>query len=641
MPDSPPPPPPGFIPDPPPGFVRDSDPSGPSVMDPHPVQSAIKSVGKTIGRYDPTNPANMGRVAPLAAGIASAGLSAIAPEASIPAKIGLAALGGAMSPYAEYAASKAIGGSPEVPSWKDAARSAIMNGMLEGVASGSTGIGSGIRSDAAETAKLGKQVQPEMTALPEELRTPGNIRAAVKNRDFLKKLGMDDAQIDEALKDPSGTAEALQKSVDQGRKVADNFQQTIAGERARFHDRFDEGYGKQKTASAPVTDIAQSFQQVGQGAGQHELTPSFSSWLERKGKELQGIDLSQVPDPLAPRQAGVPQKMLDPNNPIHAKRIAEMQKQGVIPIAPNKPFSVEDMAALRTELHENIPANPTPLDRKAALALDSQITAKWEDTLRKAGASEEQIGRLKGTYQDWGNFQQTVKGLRPGSKDFGEQTADAFFKTAKQNPTLALNFAKMAEDSGTMPEFRESFMKQLTQEMRGSSGGPINQMEALRKLQTEWRGTDDGKAVLSAVFGKKSPMADPLEFSKVIGSANNPAAVASAKSSVSQFIRSPRLIVSLGTFYATYSLLMGSGASPWTDMRKDPSRAIMGLVGATLTLAGINKVMSHMEPATQRVFADWATNRDPEAFAKLVRMSGATATALASQPSEAASSPAK
>ena len=579
-------------------------------MDPHPVQSAIKSVGKTIGRYDPTNPANMGRVAPLAASMGTMALSSVAPEASIPLKLGLSLLGGAAAPYVEAGTKKALGEPATMPTWKTALKAGAMNMAFEGMALKN----SGKLADAAA----------DLSKLPAKQQTLTELRQQVRNTDFLKGLGLDDKQIAEAREDPEGTAQALYKSHTQGRAVADTFNKTIAGERDRFHQRFDAAYGAQKTASAPVTDIAQSFQQAGQGAGQHELTPSFSSWLERKGKELQGIDLSQVPDPLAPRQAGVPQKMLDPNNPIHAKRIAEMQKQGVIPSAPNKPFSVEDMAALRTELHENIPANPTPLDRKAALALDSQITAKWEDTLRKAGASEEQIGRLKGTYQDWGNFQQTVKGLRPGSKDFGEQTADAFFKTAKQNPTLALNFAKMAEDSGTMPEFRESFIKQLTQEMRGAQGGPVEEMRAVQKLRSEWGTTDDGKAVLSSVFGKDSPLSNDVEMSKFLGSLDNP-------KTQDALARSARTMGNIGFSGRQAVFLLATGGSLYRlQNHPDEWPQVVAALGG---LAVAPALMARLSGTGQRAMIKMLATPSAEAVNGFLRIAGPSLSTAFSQPS--------
>ena len=612
-----------FVPDgaKPGDFVPD-----PSVMDPHPVQSGLKRIGKTIGQYDPSNPANMGRVAPLVAGAATASAGALTEDPGL-AKLGLSIIGGAASPYAEYAASKATGGNPDLPDWKEALRSGVLNGMFEM----SAGKSEAFREGASTT-------KTEVSQLPEELRTPANIRAAVKNRDFLKKLGMNDQQIDEALKDPAGTADAIQRSIDRGKKVTDNLNATITNERARFKARYDDAYGAQANAPVDAKTIADQMRQLAQGQTQHELTPSFKNFLQRKAQELDPAGASKPYDTAESIRASEgeagPQPGATPIAVVDSNAAKENLSEGLYrrkAAAKTQPFNVQSARDLRSELRENVPGQATPLDQKAAGKLNDLITDQYEQGLRKANASEEQIGRLKGIDADYGMFQQTIKGLRPGSKEFGEQTADAFFKTAKQNPTLALNYVRMAEDAGTMPEFRESFLNQLTQTMRGTSGGPVNEMQVLRTLQDQWRTTDDGKAVLSAVFGKNSPMADPTEFSKIYGAAGNSSSLGSAKSVVSKYLRSPDFIVRMGTFYATYSLIVGSGASPWTDMRKNPERAMTGLVGAMLTTAGINKVMSQVSPPIQRQYSKWITTGDPEAFANLIRMTGVTTTALTSQ----------
>lgn len=593
--------------------------AGPSVTET--TGHKLKRIGMTL--TDPKTLAGVG--VPLAAS------ALLGPETSTPVRMGVAALGGAASPYAEYAVSKASGGNPDLPDAWDAIRSGVINGIFEGAAVKSRALGATERAAAAETATGARQTATEMSQLPEELRTPENIRAAVKNRDVLKKLGMNDQQIDEALKNPADAAERLQQSVNQGKRIRSTFEKTTRSGGDIFHQRFADAYGEQGNAPATVTDIGNSMQQVVQQGGQHELTPSFSSWLNRKGAELNPPEAPTM-DPTVKTDLG---RKLDPKNPSDKRLLDAMKAQGVMPTAtPPKQYTVQDLADLRTELRENVPANPTALDRKAALAFDKQIGDKWESALRQGKATEEQIGRLKGLYEDWGEYRKTVNGLRPGQKDFGEQTADAFFKTAKQNPTLALGFAKMAEDAGTMPEFREAFMQQLTQEMKGASGGPISQMEALRKLQTEWRTTEDGKAVLSSVFGKNSPMADPVEFSRIVSSAGNDKALGQAKNIIKDYVRSPSFIFKMATFYATYSLIVGSGASPWTDMRKDPERAMVGLAGAMLTLGGINKIMGHVAPPVQRVYADWLTTRDPAAFEKLIRLTGQTVTGITSQPKE-------
>lgn len=608
-------------------------------MDPHPVRSGLQRLGDTITNYDPSNPANVGRVAPIAAGAASAMLPLVAPEAAIPVKMGLAALGGGVAPYAEYAASKATGGNPELPDWKDAAHSAILNSLFEGAATGSTTLGAAERNTAAETTRMAKQVAPEMSRLPPELQTPENIRAAVKNRDFLKKFGMGDPEIDAALKDPAGTAERLQRSVDQGRKVVSHFNEVTMAERGRFTKLYNTALGDQATATTQAAPIAEQMRTIAQDPSEHELTPSFKSWLNRKANELDP-PASGIKDPSVKTDLG---RKLDPSNPAEKRLMDAMQAAGLAGAPPKASvLTVQGLRDLYTELGENIPAGATNLDKKAAHDLQTSLTELRDKTMLDNGATHAQVEMLKGVDADYGLFQNTIRGLRPGSKEFGEQAAQAFFDTAKQNPTLALNFVRMAEDAGKLPEFREQFLDKIVGDIQGAKGAsgapgtPINQMEVLRKLQTDWRTTKDGEQVLKSVFGKDSPMADPVTFSKVMGAADNPAAAENAKNSVAKFIRSPRTIANLAIFYGTYAtmtgLMGGKPSSPWSDLRNNPERAMAALAMTMLTHGAINRVMAHVEPATARAYANWVTNRDPEAFVKLIRMSGQTATALSSQP---------
>src|ERR1017187_8986304 len=96
--------------------AKGDDPPPKSLMDPKPGTSTLKRVGQVIGRYDPSNPANMGRVAPLVAGAAPAMASMFLPPGTgVVPKIGTAFLGGLLSPYAEAATAKALGEPAEMP----------------------------------------------------------------------------------------------------------------------------------------------------------------------------------------------------------------------------------------------------------------------------------------------------------------------------------------------------------------------------------------------------------------------------------------------------------------------------------------------------------------------------------------------
>jgi hypothetical protein len=642
----------------------DVDPPSPSIMDPHPVQSGVRRIGRVVGALDPTNPANLPRVAPPAAGTATAIGAPLAgaaiggaiggPPGAVVGGLTGAAVGGFGAPYAEYATSKALGNHPAVPAFSDAVKGAVINTVFEGNAQVSKFVGASERAAAAELAGQTTRTATEMERLPPELRTPENIRAAATNRDFLGRMGMSPQEIDAAIADPAGTAERLQQSVNEGLSVADTFNKTVEGERARFKTRYDAAYGAQANAPVDTKPMADQMRQIAQGQGQHELTPTFRNFLLRKADELEGLTPKTAPVPGEVLQGATKAQAaqyrgidLDPGTQAQL----EAQKRGITDnrelrrigqearaAAQKGPTTtVQDLRSLRTEIRENVPAGATNLDRKIAGQLDQSITDNYEKSILDHGGTNEQIGQLRGIDQDYGEFQRTIGTLKPGSKEFGEQTADAFFQTAKNNPTLALNYVRMAEESGTMPEFREQFLKNLTGEMQATDQ-PLSQMEVLQKLQTTWRTTEDGKQVLRSVFGKNSPMADPVEFSKIysnVASASGKAKAAEAAQSViSGYIRSPRMIVSLASFYATYSLIVGHAGSPWGDLRKNPQAALTGIVGAALTLAGVNKIMSTVSPQVQRTYASWLVNHDPESFANLIRMTGATTTGLTSQPSE-------
>lgn len=617
-----------FVPD---GTKPGDFTSDASVMNPHPIKSGLKRVGKVIGQYDPSNPANVGRVAPIAAGAASASLGMLGPEGTA-LRAGLSAVGGAAAPYAEYLAAKASGQQPELPNWKDALKGGLLNLLFERTGSKIAGAGH-------------PEVAPEIGALPEELRTPVQIRQAARNRDFLKKLGMTDPQIDEALKDPEGTAALLQRSIDRSNKVVDNYTATVKNERTAFSGRYDTALGRQATATVDNQGIANQMRAFADSPSQHELSPAFANWLRRKANELspevkvdRGRPLDTAESIAATEGAPTGGALPSLSESMRARRELsdELFAQGKKPAtesATAEPLTVKSARELNTELAENVPSNPTQLDKKAAKQLNDFIENSYETSMRKAGASEEQLGQLKGIDADYARFIKTIRKLDPRSDTFGEQAADAFFESAKQNPTLALNYVRMAQDAGQIDQFRDAFMQQLTQEMRGTSGGPINQMQVLRKIQEGWGSTEDGKAVLTSVFGKGSPMADPITFSRVMGAENNPAAINAAKQ-VGRYMRSPEFIVRLGTFYATYSLIVGHGASPWSDFRKDPERALAGLAGAMATQAGIRKVMSSVSPPIQRAYANWLVSGNPEAFGKLVQMGGAATGGVVSQPSD-------
>lgn len=575
----------------------------PSVMDPNQGTDTLKRIGRFV--RDPK------QTVPLAVGAATAGTAMLATDdAPLALKLGLSAAGGFAAPYTEAAASKAMGGNPETPSVWDALKSAGMNMAFEGA--------------SVKAPKMVEGAQA-VSQLPKGEQTLANLTQQVKNTGFLKSLGLNDDQIAQAMKDPEGTARSLKASIDQGNRVADTFKGVVDNERANFKTQYDSVLGERAKAPVDAKSIAAQMRQLAGGQTQHELSPTFQKFLMRKADEIDP-PASMPKDPLA---LGGGKKPI-PLDPVRDKNLLDqMRKQGLLPEQEAKPFTAQDARDLNTELHENVPGQATNLDKKAAATLNDTIKTQYEDALRKNGATEAQIGQLHGIDQDYAMFQKTINGLRPDRADFGEQTADAFFQTAKTNPTLALNFARMAEDAGKMPEFRDAFLKQVTQEMRGAEGGPINQMKALQKLQTSWRGTNDGKAVLSAVFGKDSPMANPVEMSKFLGAMNQPA----VQDAMSQ---TGRQMGRVG-FTGRQLLLMGAlGGGSLYALRDHPEK-IPAAMAAIATLAVAGPIMTRLSSGGQRAMIKMLATPSPETVNGFFRVAGPALTAGFSQPSDLSS----
>ena len=156
-----------------------------------------------------------------------------------------------------------------------------------------------------------------------------------------------------------------------------------------------------------------------------------------------------------------------------------------------------------------------------AAQIQSQADQLHDTTLEQLGASSEQIGRIKGIDADYGRFAETIHALDPRSEKFGEQAADALFGKALANPENAVQFTEMAREAGKLPEFRQHFIENVINETKGAGGGPVNQMKAMRKIQDKWGSSEAGSSVLKTVFGKDSPMADPVQASKVLGALDN------------------------------------------------------------------------------------------------------------------------
>lgn len=593
--------------------VPDHDIPDPSVMDPNKGVDTLKRIGRAV-----TDPKTM---IPLAAGAASAALPLVAPEASLATKLGLAVAGGFAAPYAEAGASKAMGGNPGMPSIWEAVRSAGMNLGFEGAGSKAPKIIEG----AEATAKLPKAEQ-----------TLGQLTQQMRNTDFLKAQGFNDQQIAEIAKDPEGAAIRFKQSIAQGNRVADTFKQTVANERTAFQGRYSSALGDRATASVDPKPIAAQMRQLAGGAGQHELTSTFKNFLLRKADEIDPpaappkvgrmtVDVGDlgkvdVNDPKNAAMIANYASHLDPANPKEGKILQQLQALGVDTKPKAGSFTTQDARSLNTELHENYPGQATNLDKQAITQLDQGIRNEYHK-----GWTQEQVGQEEGIDKDYAMFQKTIGQLKPNQANFGEQTADAFFQTAKQNPTLALNFVRMADDAGKLPEFRDAFMTQLAQEMKGAGGGPINQMKVLQKLQTEWRSTEDGKAILGAVFGKDSPMANPVELSKYLGASNQPA-------TQDALTRAGRTMGNVG-YYARNAVFLGVLGGSFYRLQQHPEEWPLAL-GALATLAVSGPLITRMSAGGQRAMIRMLATPNPETVKTFFRVAGPALTAGISQPSE-------
>jgi hypothetical protein len=615
-------------------FEAKGGPPPKSLMDPHPetLGQQTMRIGKKIGAlassYDPNAPGGLAKDVKLAAGAVPVMASMFLPPGTgVATRVGTAFLGGLLSPYAEAGTAKALGEPAEMPTLYSALKVAGMNAAFEGLADTSPG--------AIKAAQ-------DVSELPKGQQTFAQLTQQMRDKGFLEKLGMNEADIAEAMKNPEEAAAQLQKSIGQGNAVKDVFRKTTLAEGERLHGRFDAAYGDQITATGKVGDIGDSMSQVAAQAkaSPGSMSPGFQNWLEKKGKMLNGQSVETAPAPgEVVRSAG--EKSLTEAEPgmraqIEAQRRGITDKHDLLEIS-NKAraaakenavagpagLGVEDIADLRSQMSRNLPANPTPMERKAAEAFNAQITSRWEETLRANHATEEQIGQLKGVYEEWGRFKQTVNGLRPGSQKFGEQTADAFFQTAKSNPTLALNFATMAEKAGKMPEFQEAWLKQLTQEMHGAAGGPINQMEIVQKLQTQWRSTEDGQAVLNAVWGKESPMSNPVELSKFLGSLNQ-------KGTTDQLARAGKTVGNIG-FTGRQMIAIGFLGGGIATVYQHPERLPYAIAAlGTMVVAG--NLMPRMSAGGQRAMIKMLSVPNPENVSTFLHVAGPALTAGVSQP---------
>lgn len=543
-----------------------------------PPGSKLKRLGKAAGKFA------AGAALPYAAG-AIAG-----PEAGIATRVGLQAVAGAAAPYAEYGISKIMGENPQVPSLGQAARSAAF-------AAGITGAGEVLGAFVPKGA--GSEVAGQIRSLPSEAQTAANVKTAVKNRAFWKSLGVPEDQIDAAIKSPEAEREVTE-ALAAGKSYKGAFQNVIDSERASFKSRYDTLLGPAKDLKISAVPIGQQFEAAAQAGGEHEITPAFRSFLQRKG-----LELTKAGDVSGPSVGGVPWKNLP------EKLKDQLRSQGKVQgiRTPSEEYGVQDVRDLRTELRENLPGGATNLDKKVYQELTQQLNDEETAMLKRGGATAEQIGGLKALDDEYGVFQQTLKSLDPRSEKFGADVGKVLWTNATRNPSDALNFIRMAQAAdkvspGTMDQLRSSFLQNAIAETRAAAQGrPIVELGAIQKLQQQWGGDKQLRGVMKAM--NLDALGDPTTLSKIIGALSKPDQIAADAARGQNPFRVPGWLLHIGNAYATYAIITGSPLGPWTDMRKNPVRFAAGMATLMATSAVAGRIYSYGSQKVQRAYTNF------------------------------------
>ena len=613
-----PPPPPGFkvdTPAPPPGFKLDKGTDLPgSVFDKPTAGQRLKRIGKAVAPF----------VAGTALPIAASAL--VGPEAALPVKVGAQALAGAAQPYVEAGVNKLTGGSPQAPTLRTVVTSAAFNAGLSALGESLT---------PGKASKVAGQIK----GLPEEAQTVGNVKQAMRNRDFWIKSGASPEQADRIVTMPETDLEALTKqNVKAGQDFKGAFQSVLDHQRAEFKTRYDAVLGEAGKAPGDPLPIGQAFENAAQGAGQHELSPAFRGFLQRKGLEITHAGESGGPSVGGTPWKQLPQKLKD--QIIAAGGAKDIQSPGGSP---------NELRQLRTELRENVPSNATNLDKQTANQLNEMLTKEIDSRMTAAGAQPEQIAAMHSLDEEYGRFQDTIKKLDPRSGTFGSQISDLLFDKQMKNPEQAVNFIRMAQAAEqanpgeVMPQLQSSMMDHILSETKQQAQGrPVEEMRLIQNLQKQWGGDRNASAVMGAVFGKDSPMANLTTASKVLGALANPDAVASKtaeKSGLGAFqLTVPHFLLRLGVAYAAYSALTGSPTGPWQDMRKDPTRFLLGLAGLMASTTVASKIMSSTDTALKDSYVNWLLDPSDKTISNLGTRMGAVAGGITSAPTPSSGS---
>lgn len=505
-----------------------------------PTSSKIRRFGraaqKVITDYDPSDPHNLGRVAPIAVGAGlpiAAGVMA-GPEAGWGTRVALQGLAGALTPHAEYATAKLLGQKVDPPTAMDVAKSAALN----------AGFASLGEFGAAKAGTTEAEVQSELEKLPQAERTVSNIkkiRDAIgeraesqaadtakiteqdfRNRDFWKAQGLNDRQIDQVMQSPDLAAE-LGKDVQRGRKIKETFNTILRNSESDFKGRFDEVLNKYDHASVGANEITPIINKGIQTLEpQSPFREAASKMLAKKSEQMGGMVGAQEQEVALP--GGGTYTPPTGAGATPAERSGYLQKvQAQLAQEKQSAFNLnpQDVSDLRTNLRRALPRNATNLEKKAYGTIDGELEKLQDKMLKDAGASNQEVGKLRDTYQDWGDFQDMKDTLDPREERFGTAAADALYGSMQQNPGQAMLLVKLAKDAEAarpgevMPKFREEFTNKMFSEAR-APGQPMEELKGLRKLQETFGSEPQTRAMMSEIYGKDSPLADPANFQKIV-----------------------------------------------------------------------------------------------------------------------------
>lgn len=570
----------------------------PSVMDPNKGVDTLKRIGRAV--TDPATVAKfaVGTALPVAAGAAAGAMTegTMSEPAAALTRTAVQGIAGAIAPYAQYLTGEAMGEKLPPPEVRDVLHSAAFNAGMAGLGEIAGGSASAVK--------------PEMETAP---KTIGQLKQAVRNRGFWKSVGLDDDKITSVLKLPEDEKDVLAQQIMAGRETKQAFQTVADSSRKDFTTRYDAAYGAQKNAAVDAVPVADKLVATLQ-QGEHVLTPAYSNFLKKKLADLTGIDVKMM------NSIDFPNSLSDPKSPYH-QVATDMWAQGEMELST--PQKLRD---LRTEFRENLPTGATNLDQKAANQLTDTITQTYEKGIRDAGGTSEQIGALRGIDEDYGRFQEMLKTLDPRDEKYGSKVADALFDPMAKNPATGAEFialAKAAEkgNPGTMDKLREAFTNRaLEKSSKGAT--PINQMEILNTLQKQW-GENGSRSVLTGLFGKGSPWADPVTFAKTLGTPVDPRDMSSLSRWLSRASSAPYLL-------RTAAIVGASGGSMYA-MYQHPER-IPEILGALVGLGLGAKLMGNLDLAGQRAYVNFRINPTPDSFKNFMRVSGAMIGAGAEMP---------